>query len=75
MTKRAMRWPLLILGLWCITMASPARAQQTALPTTPRAGGKIPPFQARDQFGRNQTLDSLTGPQGLVLLFFRSADW
>lgn len=36
---------------------------------------KAPPFSARDQFGRVQTLDSLKGPKGTVLLFFRSADW
>lgn len=38
-------------------------------------GQKAPPFSARDQFGRLQTLDSLKGPNGTVLLFFRSADW
>ena len=38
-------------------------------------GQKAPDFSARDQFGRTQTLDTLKGPQGTVLLFFRSADW
>jgi len=38
-------------------------------------GQKAPAFSARDQFGRAQTLDSLKGPNGAVLLFFRSADW
>jgi hypothetical protein len=38
-------------------------------------GQKAPTFSARDQFGRVQTLDSLRGPNGTVLLFFRSADW
>jgi hypothetical protein len=38
-------------------------------------GQKAPAFSARDQFGRVQTLDSLKGPNGTVLLFFRSADW
>lgn len=41
----------------------------------PAVGQQIPPFKARDQFGREQTLLSLAGPRGLVLLFFRSADW
>ena len=41
----------------------------------PKVGEQIPAFQARDQFGRHQTLSSLTGPKGLVLLFVRSADW
>jgi len=38
-------------------------------------GQKAPAFSTRDQFGRTQTLDSLKGPNGTVLLFFRSADW
>ena len=38
-------------------------------------GQKAPAFSARDQFGRVQTLDTLKGAKGTVLLFFRSADW
>ena len=38
-------------------------------------GERIPPIDAVDQFGRRRTLDALTGPNGLVLLFVRSADW
>jgi hypothetical protein len=38
-------------------------------------GQKAPAFSARDQFGRVQTLDTLKGTKGTVLLFFRSADW
>jgi hypothetical protein len=38
-------------------------------------GQKAPAFSARDQLGRAQSLDTLKGPNGTVLLFFRSADW
>lgn len=38
-------------------------------------GQKAPAFSVRDQFGRVQSLDTLKGPNGTVLLFFRSADW
>ena len=38
-------------------------------------GQRAPAFSAHDQFGRTQTLDTLKGPKGTVLLFFRSADW
>lgn len=38
-------------------------------------GQKAPGFSVHDQFGRTQTLESLKGPKGTVLLFFRSADW
>jgi peroxiredoxin len=38
-------------------------------------GQKAPAFSARDQFGHEQTLDTLKGTKGTVLLFYRSADW
>jgi hypothetical protein len=38
-------------------------------------GGKAPAFSAPDQFGHAQSLDTLKGRRGTVLLFFRSADW
>jgi hypothetical protein len=38
-------------------------------------GQKAPAFSAHDQFGAQQTLGTLKGPNGTVLLFFRSADW
>jgi hypothetical protein len=38
-------------------------------------GRKAPAFSTLDQFGHTQTLDSLKGRSGTVLLFFRSADW
>jgi hypothetical protein len=38
-------------------------------------GQRAPAFSMRDQFGRVQTLETLKGTNGTVLLFFRSADW
>jgi hypothetical protein len=38
-------------------------------------GEKAPAFLLRDHLGRAQTLDTLKGTNGTVLLFFRSADW
>jgi peroxiredoxin len=38
-------------------------------------GQKAPAFSARDQFGREQTIGTLKGSKGTVLLFYRSADW
>lgn len=43
--------------------------------TGPAIGAPIPPFEARDQNGKTQTLQSLLGPKGAVLVFYRSADW
>jgi len=38
-------------------------------------GDNAPPFSLRDQFGQTQTLATLKGSNGTVILFFRSADW
>jgi peroxiredoxin len=40
-----------------------------------RTGQKAPDFSAFDQFGMTQTLETLRGGKGTVLLFYRSADW
>ena len=41
----------------------------------PAIGVKAPDFELSDQNGQMQTLRSLSGPKGLMLVFFRSADW
>lgn len=41
----------------------------------PEVGESIPAFEAIDQSGTARDFASLTGEQGLLLLFFRSADW
>lgn len=41
----------------------------------PQIGERVPDFELRDQFGQIQTLDSIMGPNGAMLLFHRSADW
>jgi hypothetical protein len=41
----------------------------------PQVGAKAPVFTAHDQFGHEQTNETLRGTNGTVLLFFRSADW
>ncbi len=41
----------------------------------PQVGTAVPAFSAADQFGKPQTLASVMGPKGAMLVFFRSADW
>lgn len=74
MMKRPIGLLLIMLVGW-LTSVGDGRAQSTRTSLGPKPGETIPSFQARDQFGHIQTLTSLAGPQGLVLLFFRSADW
>jgi hypothetical protein len=41
----------------------------------PQVGERVPDFSLRDQNGRMQTLQSIMGPKGAMLVFVRSADW
>jgi len=38
-------------------------------------GQRAPAFAVSDQFGHVQSINTLQGSKGTVLLFFRSADW
>ena len=49
---------------------------QTDLSTLgPQVGQRAIEFSLPDQTGRVRTLKSATGPKGMMLVFFRSADW
>ena len=50
-------------------------AQNDGYKTGPAIGEKIPAFSLPDQAGRTRSLHDLTGPNGLLLVFSRSADW
>lgn len=41
----------------------------------PQVGARVPAFSLPDQTGKVQTLESIMGPRGAVLLFVRSTDW
>ena len=41
----------------------------------PQVGERIIDFRLQDQNGRVWSRDSLMGPNGLMLVFSRSADW
>ena len=41
----------------------------------PQIGERVPDFTLTDQQGQPRTLASLMGPKGLMLVFYRSADW
>lgn len=68
-----MRYTLTTVGALLLSMS--AFSQQMSIPTGPAVGEKVPAFSAVDQNGRTQTLETLAGPNGLLLLFHRSADW
>ena len=50
-------------------------AQNDGYQTGPAVGEKVPDFALTDQHGQHRSLDELMGPNGLLLVFSRSADW
>jgi len=73
-----MRRRLALYSLILIALAVGARAQQAPVAVDslgPQVGAAVPAFSGVDQFNRRQTLESVAGPEGAMLVFFRSADW
>jgi hypothetical protein len=74
-------WTLCILTLCILAVLTNMNAQENIGKSAdspsvgPQIGAKAPAFAARDQFGHEQTNETLKGANGTVLLFFRSADW
>ena len=63
-------------------VAQPTAQQPAPQPTLPdvqklgpQIGTRVPDFTLLDQKGQSRTLASLMGPKGLMLVFYRSADW
>lgn len=76
--------PKVALLVWmvCLTPVAPVLAQQKqpspasiSAPIGLEVGEKAPAFSAADQYGRQQSNETLQGPKGTILLFFRSVDW
>jgi hypothetical protein len=63
---------LIEVAMWTLPIAA---LHGQNIKTGPNVGQQVPAFSATDQNGRNQTLKSLMGPKGAMLVFFRSADW
>ena len=75
--KETRRAVLLVCVMIAASMAG--RAQSGKTPEGPaigmETGEKPPSFRLKDQFGHEQSNETLRGTNGTVLLFFRSADW
>jgi hypothetical protein len=80
--RRGSRWQWLAAA-WLLAAATAIASQDTprvAEPIDvqrlgPQVGARVPDFSLRDQHGRERTLSSLIARNGLMLVFFRSADW
>jgi|TARA_B110000914_G_scaffold144736_1_gene126678 hypothetical protein len=64
----------LLLSLSALAAAQ-GRAVIEVATLGPQIGDPVPSFSLRDQHGQNQTLESIAGMNGTMLLFHRSADW
>jgi cytochrome oxidase Cu insertion factor (SCO1/SenC/PrrC family) len=71
------RLAVLLLTL-AISLSAHAQSAPATIDTSklgPQVGAAVPPFAGVDQFGKSHTLESIYGPKGTMLVFFRSADW
>ncbi len=74
------------LGICLVALAmteGPTAAPQSIGPAAtvdveavgPKIGETLPDFTLPDQHGAPHSLKSILGPNGAVIVFFRSADW
>jgi hypothetical protein len=54
---------------------TPSRVPVDVARLGPQVGERIPEFSLPDQNGRTWTRESIMGPKGAMLVFYRSADW
>jgi hypothetical protein len=66
---------MLVLGAVTGLQQLPARTAAELDKLGPQVGSPVPDFSLTDQNGRTLTLQSVLGPNGAMLVFFRSADW
>lgn len=65
---------ILLIGFSTLTTAQ-SRTPIDVSALGPQVGDRVPDFSLPDQKGKLQTLESIRGPNGTMLLFHRSADW
>jgi len=73
------RWAAAVLLLGLVAGVEAVQVPTPAIPNVqkvgPQVGDPVPDFTLPDQYGASRTLKSLIGPSGLMLVFYRSADW
>ena len=70
--------PIVAAGLALAAPAATAAQEREPVDLSslgPQVGERVPDFALPDQYGRIQTLDSIMGERGAMILFHRSADW
>lgn len=64
---------LIVLPVVLLLLAISLPAQ--TLDIGPRVGDVFPPFEMKDQHGMTRDLASVLGPNGAIVVLYRSADW
>jgi len=71
-----MRVRRVVVGAAIIAAGTLALAQQVDVSALgPQVGDRVSDFRLSDQQGREWTIADAAGPEGTMLVFFRSADW
>jgi hypothetical protein len=81
--RRSALMALLATLFTCATVVGEGRLDLLAVQVTPvnvdalgpKVGERLPPFSLNDQTGKLRTFESVKGPKGAMIVFFRSADW
>jgi hypothetical protein len=73
MTARGLILVLAMAAAIGVSAQTPARLDTSKI--GPQVGAVVPPVSGIDQFDKPQSLTSVRGPKGTMLVFFRSADW
>lgn len=72
---RVLACAVLAFGVFAGSHQAPPRPAAELDKLGPQVGSRVPDFSLIDQNGRTHTLKSVLGPNGAMLVFFRSADW
>ena len=72
---RRLRQSMFVIGALSVGLTAGAQELPEVDRFGPQVGDTVPGFTLTDQRGETQTLESIAGPGGTMLVFSRSADW
>ena len=73
--RRAFLFPILAVLVTVSLRGQVPRTRVDVSKLGPQVGERVPDFTLPDQTGTVQTLQSIMGSRGAMLVFLRSADW
>ena len=73
--RRLMLLPLLVVLFAVQAQTQGTRTRVDVARLGPQVGERVPDFTLLDQTAKSQSLQSIMGRRGAMLVFVRSADW